>query len=114
MEAVTEQSAYEQEPNRRTGGKPTSSKVHSYVQMNLGLERKLRYKDRFTFLSELSLDLDGWWSVPDLSIYPKLDIDVRQDEVHMTTPPFCGRFTCSVPSITSKRSRIPIRCRTRR
>ena len=55
MEAVTEQSTYEQDR-----GKPMPSKVHAYIQMNIGFELKTRYKDRFTFLSELSLDLDGW------------------------------------------------------
>lgn len=85
MEAVTEQSAYEQDR-----GKPMPSKVHAYIQMNIGFELKTRYKDRFTFLSELSLDLDGWWSVPDLSIYAKMVIDVRRDEIRMTTPPLCA------------------------
>lgn len=74
MEAVAEQSAYEQDR-----GKPMPSKVHAYIQLNIGFELKSRYKDRFTFLSELSLDLDGWWSVPDLFVYPKMTIDVRQD-----------------------------------
>ncbi|AUD03420.1 Uma2 family endonuclease [Spirosoma pollinicola] len=85
MEAVTEQSAYEQER-----GKPMPSKVHAYVQSNIIFELKSRYKDRFTFLSEISLDLNGWWSVPDLAIYPKMAIDVRQDEIRITTPPLCA------------------------
>lgn len=84
MEAVIEQSAYEQER-----GKPMPSKVHAYIQLNIGFELKSRYKDRFTFLSELNLDLNGWCSVPDLVIYPKMTIDVRQDEIRMTTPPLC-------------------------
>ncbi|MVM38708.1 hypothetical protein GO730_16060 [Spirosoma sp. HMF3257] len=83
MEAVTEQSAYEQD-----SGKPKPGKVHAYIQLNIGFELKSRYKDRFTFLSEISLDLGGWWSVPDLAIYPKMTIDVRQDEMRMTTPPY--------------------------
>ena len=85
MEAVVEQSAYEQER-----GKPMPSKIHAYIQLNIGFELKFRYKERFTFLSELSLDLDGWRSVPDLAIYPKMEIDVRQDEIRMTTPPICA------------------------
>ena len=85
MEAIVEKSAYEEER-----GKPMPSKVHAYVQMNLGFELKSRYKDRLTFLSELSLDLNGWRSVPDLSIYPKMTVDVRYDEVRMTTPPLCA------------------------
>ena len=85
MEAVSEQSAYEQDR-----GKPMPSKVHAYIQLNIGFELKSRYKDRFTFLSELSLNLDGWWSVPDLSIYSKMAIDVRQDEIRVTTPPLCA------------------------
>ena len=85
MEAVAEQSAYEQER-----GKPVPSKVHAYIQSNLIFELKSRYKDRFTFMSELSLDLDGLWAVSDLVIYPKMTIDVRQDEIRVTTPPLCA------------------------
>lgn len=65
------------------------SKVHAYIQSNIIFELRSRYNDRFTFLSELSLDLEGWGSVPDLSIYPKMAIDVRQDEIRMKTPPLC-------------------------
>lgn len=83
MEAVTEQSAYEQER-----GKPMPSKVHSSVQANI-LFAVYPYRERFRFMSELSLDLDGWWSVPDLVVYPKMTIDIRQDEVRVTTPPLC-------------------------
>lgn len=85
MEFIAEKTAYEAER-----GKPIPSKVHAYVQANLIFELKSRYKDRFTFLSELSLDLNGWRSVPDLAIYPKLSIDVRQDEIRMTEPPLCA------------------------
>lgn len=84
MEAVTEQLTYEQER-----GKPMPSKVHSSIQANI-LFAVYPYRDRFRFMSELSLDLDGWWSVPDLVIYPKMDIDVRQDEIRVTTPPLCA------------------------
>jgi Uma2 family endonuclease len=84
MEAVAEQSAYEQDR-----GKPTPSKVHSSIQANI-LFAVYPYRDRFRFMSELSLDLDGWWSVPDLVIYPKMTIDVRQDEIRVTIPPLCA------------------------
>lgn len=66
------------------------SKIHAYVQSNIIFALRARYNDRFTFMSELSLDLDGWWSVPDLVVYPKMEIDVRQDEVRVTTPPLCA------------------------
>lgn len=85
MEVIAEKTAYEEER-----GKPMPSKVHAYVQMNVGFELKSRYKDRFTFLSELSIDLNGWRSVPDLAIYSKFPIDVRQDEIRMTEPPLCA------------------------
>ncbi len=47
----------------------------------------LRYRERFTVASELSLDLEGLRVTPDLCIYPKMEIDFTHDVLRMTEPP---------------------------
>jgi Uma2 family endonuclease len=37
--------------------------------------------------SELTLELDGREIIPDLSVYPKTDVDLVHDEVRVTDPP---------------------------
>ena len=36
---------------------------------------------------ELTLDIDGYETTPDLSIYPETDVDYTRDEVRVTEPP---------------------------
>ncbi|MFN4255259.1 MAG: Uma2 family endonuclease [Saprospiraceae bacterium] len=64
-------------------GKPMPSTHHSFVQSNLIGELRNRYRDKFTILPELNLDESkGAPSmVPDIAIYPKFKIDVRQPDV---------------------------------
>lgn len=67
-------------------GKPMPSMNHAVIQAVLSAAL-LRYEDKFTVLSELSLELNGRPFVPDLSIYPKLDLDLLHDQVKHTEPP---------------------------
>ena len=69
--------------------KPMPSLNHAIIQGNLIFELKLRYKERYSFPSELSLDLPECPTVPDLAIYPKMKIDLQNDVVAMTEPPLC-------------------------
>ncbi len=67
-------------------GKPVPSLNHGVIQALLTgafLEQRARY----TVVSELTLDLDGWRVTPDLSLYPKLEMDYTHDTVRMTEPP---------------------------
>ncbi len=75
-------SPYEIERN-----KPIPSFNHASVQLNLGGEIRNRYKDRYRVLSELSLDLSDWPSVPDLSIYARKPLDLKNDIIALTEPP---------------------------
>ena len=59
---------------------------HSVAQLNV-IAALLRYEDKFSILPELSLELDGQPFVPDVSIYPRLRVDWRHDEVKRTDPP---------------------------
>lgn len=78
-------STYELERN-----KPMPSFNHSIIQLNLGSELRSRYKNRFRFASELSLDLEDWPSVPDICIYSKRPMNLQTDIIAMTEPPLCA------------------------
>ncbi|GAB3494700.1 hypothetical protein GCM10027341_11160 [Spirosoma knui] len=84
MEAVVEQlSDYERER-----GKPMPTLNHAYVQANLIVELKTRYRKTHTFLSELNLSMpERPDAVPDIAIYPKLEIDFLHDVTSMTDMP---------------------------
>lgn len=64
-------------------GKPMPSTNHAFVQSNLIGELRNRYRDKLTILPELSLDksIGAPPMVPDIAIYPKFKIDVRQPDV---------------------------------
>jgi Uma2 family endonuclease len=85
MQKVIEISQYEQER-----GKPVPSKLHGYVQGRLISTLDLIVGERYTLFSELSLQLNSWDSVPDISIFPKMEIDYSQDEIKVTESPLCA------------------------
>ncbi|HRI61915.1 MAG TPA: Uma2 family endonuclease [Saprospiraceae bacterium] len=70
-------------------GKPMPSLNHGTVQANLIGELRNRFKTRYRVISELSLDLFDWPSVPDISLYPRMPLDLNNDVVAMTEPPLC-------------------------
>ena len=70
----------------RERGKPMPSKAHGYIQLNLGVALAA-FRDQYTSFSELTLELDGRELTPDLSVYPKTDVDLVHDEVRVTDPP---------------------------
>ncbi|MCY7358543.1 MAG: Uma2 family endonuclease [Rudanella sp.] len=84
MEALIEQlSEYELER-----GKPMPTLNHAYVQTNLLAELKLRYRKTHTVLSELNITMpERPDTVPDIAIYPKLQIDFFNDITSMTEMP---------------------------
>ncbi|PSQ65374.1 MAG: hypothetical protein BRD32_04450, partial [Bacteroidetes bacterium QH_2_64_74] len=57
-----------------------------YIQLNLGVALAA-FRDQYTSFSELTLELDGRELTPDLSVYPKTDVDLVHDEVRVTDPP---------------------------
>lgn len=75
-------SEYEIERN-----KPMPSLNHAIVQANLIVQ--LAAFKQYRVASELSLDLSDWPSVPDLSIYPRKPLDLRNDVIAVTEPPLC-------------------------
>jgi hypothetical protein len=57
------------------------SKLHGHIQFNIGLYLGMSYSDKFSFFSELSLQLNTWDSVPDIYVFPKMEFDCCQDEI---------------------------------
>jgi Uma2 family endonuclease len=70
-------------------GKPMPSLNHAAVQANLIYEIKARYKSKYRIVSELSLSLETWPSVPDICILPHQSLDLRRDQIAVTEPPLC-------------------------
>ncbi len=86
METATEAlSQYEIER-----GKPMPSKLHAFIQARLVTELSNRYQERYSSLSELSLELSTGRATPDIAIYPPMEIDFFHDEIRMTEPPLCA------------------------
>jgi Uma2 family endonuclease len=75
-------SDYEKERN-----KPMPSFNHGSVQANL-IALLYAFKN-FRVVSELSLDLTDWVSVPDLSIYNKRPLDFKNDQIKVKEAPIC-------------------------
>jgi len=70
----------------RERGKPPPSKAHGYIQWNLSVALAA-FQDQYTGFSELTLELDGQELTPDLSVYPKTDVDLVHDEIRVKEPP---------------------------
>lgn len=68
--------------------KPAPSRNHARVAQNLGVALH-RFRDRLEVFHQLSLDLAGWPSIPDLCLYPvgTLARGWAADEDSVTVPP---------------------------
>ncbi|CCH52432.1 protein of unknown function DUF820 [Fibrisoma limi BUZ 3] len=84
MEAVVEQlSDYERER-----GKPIPTLNHSVIQGNLMFALQLHYRQQYSLLPEINLSMpERPDAVPDIAIYPKLQIDFLHDVTAMTEMP---------------------------
>ncbi len=61
---------------------------HAYLQSNLLAELIVRYRKTYTILSELNVTMpERPDTVPDIAIYPKLEIDFLHDITSMTEMP---------------------------
>lgn len=69
-------------------GKPRPTLNHAVVQGNLAFALKLAYRQKFSFLPEINLTMpERPDAVPDVAIYPKLEIDFLHDVTSMTDMP---------------------------
>jgi Uma2 family endonuclease len=68
--------------------KPVPSRNHGIIQSRLNVALGKRYLDRFELISEVKVAPPGVKpSVPDLCIYPKMVVDLLNDEIEMSEPP---------------------------
>lgn len=79
---VTAHSDYETER-----GKPMPSFNHSAIQLNIGIALAARYRTKFRFTSETSLELEGWGSTPDLLIFPPTPLNLKADIIKVKDCP---------------------------
>lgn len=83
VKADNELSAYEIERN-----KPMPSKNHGYLQTRLSSEIDHLYRKQFTIFSEIEISMPERPNcVPDVAIYPKMEINFWDDELVMTEMP---------------------------
>ncbi len=68
-------------------GKPMPSNNHSYLQLEIGFQLKVKYNSKFDIYSELSLELSSGKAVPDLCIYPKRIQNWQRDIIRRTDAP---------------------------
>ena len=69
--------------------KPMPSFNHAAIQTNISFLMKLHYKKKYRTLSEPSLLLSDWESVPDIAIYPWEKLDTNQDQIKISQVPLC-------------------------
>ena len=67
--------------------KPMPSTNHALLQDNISFALNLSYRKEYSILPEIALGTPGKGSVPDLAVYPKLSLDVRNDVVKRRDPP---------------------------
>ena len=89
MELLTENWAErEMTPYEIQRGKPMPSLNHSFVQNNLLTELNINYRQQFTFLPELSIEMPEKPNcVLDISIYPKMKVNFRHDIISFSQLP---------------------------
>lgn len=76
---------YETERN-----KPMPSYNHGSIQANLIFLLKLNYGKKYRPISELSLSLNDWFSVPDICLFKWKKLDTKNDTVKTVEPPLCA------------------------
>lgn len=76
-------------------GKPMPSSNHGAVQANL-IGEFLKHRD-YRVYSESSLEFEGRPITPDLSIYPRQQLDLRHDVIRRLDPPL---LVVEIPSPT--------------
>ena len=69
--------------------KPMPSLNHGTIQANLIMELA-KFRKQFRITSETTLELGKWPSVPDISIFPKSEMDLWNDETAVKSAPLCA------------------------
>ena len=83
MEAVIEEiSTYELER-----GKPTPDTIHAIIEGNLTFELRLRYRNQYRVLPEVSLATTPVGTTPDVALYPPFEPDFENRPARNPDPP---------------------------
>lgn len=82
MDTAVLENTYEIERN-----KPMPSKNHGKIQSNVLFQLMTNYRNKYSILCELSLELNDWLCTPDIAIFDPEPLDVYNDEIRMTIPP---------------------------
>lgn len=69
--------------------KPIPSYNHGIVQANIGFLVKLNYRKKYRVTSEVTLKLENWESVPDISLFPYTPYEATNDKIKTTDVPLC-------------------------
>ncbi len=68
-------------------GKPMPSFNHSAIQVNAVMALASRYRTKYRFTSETSLELEGWGSTPDVLIFPPTPLNLKADKIRVKESP---------------------------
>jgi Uma2 family endonuclease len=71
----------------RERGKPLPDTIHAAIQMNLGAELLVRYRQSYRILSELSLATLPEGTTPDVAVYPAFALDYEHRTARRTDAP---------------------------
>ena len=69
--------------------RPMPSRNHSIIAQNLSYFLQSRYREQYRVYPQLSLQLDGWATIPDISVFRVgvLTADWHNDEEEVLLPP---------------------------
>lgn len=68
-------------------GKPMPSLNHGLIQGNTNFALLQRYRGKYSFPTETSLDLAGWSSTPDILIFRPITLNLKADKIKVSEPP---------------------------
>jgi Uma2 family endonuclease len=68
-------------------GKPMPSRNHAIIQNNLVGLFFMNYRKKYRFMSEISLELEDWKSVPDIAIFPSMEVNFFHDDIRLSDAP---------------------------
>ena len=75
------------EQYQKERNKPMPGKTHARIQILLGMNLEMKYGEQYSVFSEFELDLKGKKVVPDLCLYPVVQMDWEDDELRSKIPP---------------------------
>ena len=69
--------------------RPMPSRNHSIIAQNLSFFLQSKYREQYRVYPQLSLNLDGWATIPDISVFRTgvLTADWHNDEEEVLLPP---------------------------